>query len=52
LAQEAPNVAHAAGPLDVPGVNSLLSRISGALQAGANLTAPAAPPPQSKAGKK
>jgi hypothetical protein len=32
----------------------LLSRISGALQAGADFTAPAAPapPPQSKTGKK
>jgi regulator of protease activity HflC (stomatin/prohibitin superfamily) len=40
---EEPNAAHAAGPLDVPGVNSLLSGISGALQAGANLTAPSPP---------
>jgi regulator of protease activity HflC (stomatin/prohibitin superfamily) len=49
--QEEPNVARAAGPLDIPGVNTLLSRISGALQAGAELTAPASPA-QSKAGKK
>ncbi|HEX3502923.1 MAG TPA: SPFH domain-containing protein [Xanthobacteraceae bacterium] len=40
---EEPNAAHAAGPLDVPGVNSILSRISGALQSGANLTAPSPP---------
>ncbi len=53
VAQDEPNVAHAAGPLDVPGVRSLLSRISGVLQAGAQLTAPAPPPqsPQSKSGK-
>jgi regulator of protease activity HflC (stomatin/prohibitin superfamily) len=50
-AQDEPNAARAAGPLDIPGVNLLLSRISGALQAGADLTAPA-PPPQSKTGKK
>jgi prohibitin 2 len=37
------NTAPTAGPLDVPGVRSVLSRISGALQAGADLTAPAAP---------
>jgi prohibitin 2 len=40
---EEPNVATSGGPLDVPGVSSVLSRISGALQAGANLTAPASP---------
>jgi hypothetical protein len=40
---EEPNAAHAAGQLDVPGVNSILSRISGALQSGANLTAPSPP---------
>jgi regulator of protease activity HflC (stomatin/prohibitin superfamily) len=52
-ARDEPNVAAAAGPLDIPGVNSLLSRISGALQAGADFTAPApAPPPKSKTGKK
>ncbi|HUC49266.1 MAG TPA: SPFH domain-containing protein [Xanthobacteraceae bacterium] len=50
LAQEVPNVAHAAGPLDVPGVRSILSQISGALQAGAPLTAPASPP-RAKSGK-
>ena len=50
-AQSESNVAVAAGPLDIPGVNLLLSRISGALQAGADFTAPA-PPLQSKTGKK
>ena len=50
VAQEESNVAHAAGPLDVPGVRSVLSRISGVLQAGAQLTAPASPP-QAKSGK-
>jgi hypothetical protein len=49
VGQEESNVAHAAGPLDVPGVRSVLSRISGVLQAGAQLTAPA--PPQAKSGK-
>jgi hypothetical protein len=41
---EEPNVARAAGPLDVPGVNSIMSRISGVLQAGVQMTAPASPP--------
>jgi regulator of protease activity HflC (stomatin/prohibitin superfamily) len=50
VAAEEPNVAHAAGPLDLPVVNTLLSRLSGALQAAADLTAPASPP-QAKAGK-
>jgi prohibitin 2 len=40
VAAEEPNSAPAAGPLDVPGVRSILSRISGALQAGADMTAP------------
>ncbi len=48
-AAEEPNVARAAGPLDIPGVNSILSRISGVLQAGAQMTAPA--PPSAKPGK-
>ncbi len=48
LTAEAGNTARAAGPLDVPGVRSLLSRISGVLRAGAELTAPApAPSPAS-----
>jgi prohibitin 2 len=50
VAQEEPNAAHAAGPLDVPGVRSLLSRLSGALQAGAQLTGPASPP-RAKSGR-
>jgi prohibitin 2 len=50
VAQEEPNGAPAAGPLDVPGIRSLLSRISGVLQAGAELTTPASPP-QAKSGK-
>lgn len=50
VGQEESNAAHAAGPLDVPGVRSVLSRISGVLQAGAQLTAPASPP-QAKSGK-
>jgi prohibitin 2 len=49
LVAEEPNVAPAAGPLDIPGVHSILSRISGALQAGAELAAPA--PPSTKPGK-
>jgi hypothetical protein len=47
VAAEEPNSAPAAGPLDVPGVRSILSRISGALQAGADMTAPASPPAKS-----
>jgi prohibitin 2 len=43
VSAEDSNVASSAGPLDVPGVRSILSRISGALQTGAQLTAPAAP---------
>jgi prohibitin 2 len=43
VAADEPNSAPAAGPLDVPGVRSILSRISGALQAGAELTAPVSP---------
>jgi len=43
VAADEPNTAPMAGPLDVPGVRSILSRISGALQAGAELTAPASP---------
>jgi prohibitin 2 len=43
LANETSNVAQSAGPLDVPGVRSILSRISGALQTGAEMTAPAQP---------
>jgi regulator of protease activity HflC (stomatin/prohibitin superfamily) len=39
------NTASSAGPLDVPGVRSVLSGISGALRAGADLTAPPAPKP-------
>jgi prohibitin 2 len=35
------NAAPSAGALDVPGVRSILSRLSGALRAGAELTAPA-----------
>jgi regulator of protease activity HflC (stomatin/prohibitin superfamily) len=50
VADEESNVAHAAGPLDVPGVRSVLSRISGALQAGAQWTAPA-PPPKAKSSR-
>jgi len=49
VAAEEPNSAPAAGPLDVPGIRSILSRISGALQTGADLTAPA--PPSAKPGK-
>ncbi|HZC57458.1 MAG TPA: prohibitin family protein [Xanthobacteraceae bacterium] len=49
VATEDANVARAAGPLDVPGVSSILSRISGALQAGTDLVAPA--PPAAKPGK-
>ena len=47
---EEPNAARAASPLDVPAIRSILSRLSGALQAAADLTAPASPP-QAKAGK-
>jgi regulator of protease activity HflC (stomatin/prohibitin superfamily) len=43
---EASNTARAAGPLDVPGVRSLLSRLSGVLRAGAELTAPGPAPSQ------
>ena len=43
VAAEEPNSASSAGPLDVPGVRSILSRISGVLQAGAELTAPVSP---------
>ena len=46
---EEPNSAPAAGPLDIPGVRSILSRISGVLQAGAEVTAPT--PPSAKPGK-
>ena len=49
VAAEEPNSAPAAGPLDIPGVRSILSRISGALQAGAEVTAPT--PPSAKPGK-
>jgi prohibitin 2 len=49
VAAEEPNSASAAGPLDIPGVRSILSRISGALQAGAEATAPT--PPSAKHGK-
>jgi regulator of protease activity HflC (stomatin/prohibitin superfamily) len=49
VAAEEPNSAPAAGPLDVPGIRSILSRISGALQAGAEATAPT--PPSAKPGK-
>ncbi len=49
VAAEEPNSAPAAGPLDIPGVRSVLSRISGVLQAGAAATAPA--PPAAKHGK-
>jgi prohibitin 2 len=49
VAAEEPNTAAAAGPLDVPGVRSILSRISGALQAGADVIGPA--PPAAKPGK-
>jgi regulator of protease activity HflC (stomatin/prohibitin superfamily) len=51
LASEEPNVARAAGPLDVPGVSSILSRISGALQAGAQLAAPAQSTAPAKPGR-
>jgi regulator of protease activity HflC (stomatin/prohibitin superfamily) len=51
VSADEPNVARSAGPLDVPGVNSILSRISGALQAGADLTAPAPPKPPAKPGR-
>jgi hypothetical protein len=43
VAAEEPNSASAAGPLDIPGVRSVLSRISGVLQAGAEATAPTPP---------
>ncbi len=46
---EEPNSAPAAGPLDIPGVRSVLSRISGVLQAGAEVTAPT--PSSAKPGK-
>ncbi|MGA7432343.1 MAG: SPFH domain-containing protein [Xanthobacteraceae bacterium] len=46
---EEPNSAPAAGPLDIPGVRSILSRISGVLQAGAEVTAPT--PSSAKPGK-
>jgi regulator of protease activity HflC (stomatin/prohibitin superfamily) len=49
VAAEEPNSASAAGPLDIPGVRSILSRISDALQAGAEATAPT--PPSAKHGK-
>jgi regulator of protease activity HflC (stomatin/prohibitin superfamily) len=39
-APENDNTAPSAGPLDVPGVRAVLSRISGALRAGADLTSP------------
>ena len=39
-APESDNTAPSAGPLDVPGVRAVLSRISGALRAGADLTSP------------
>ncbi|HEY1980692.1 MAG TPA: prohibitin family protein [Xanthobacteraceae bacterium] len=39
-APENDNTAQSAGPLDIPGVRSVLSRISGALRAGADLTSP------------
>jgi prohibitin 2 len=39
-APENDNTAPSAGPLDIPGVRSVLSRISGALRAGADLTSP------------
>ena len=48
VAAEEPNAARAAGPLDVPGVRSMLSRISGVLQAGAELTGSASPPAAKK----
>jgi regulator of protease activity HflC (stomatin/prohibitin superfamily) len=37
---ETANVAQATGPIDLPGVRSILSNISGALRAGADLTSP------------
>ena len=43
VAAEEPNSAAAAGPLDIPGVRSVLSRLSGVLQAGAEATAPTPP---------
>jgi regulator of protease activity HflC (stomatin/prohibitin superfamily) len=39
-APENDNTAPSAGPLDVPGVRAVLSRLSGALRAGADLTSP------------
>ncbi|HEX4410918.1 MAG TPA: SPFH domain-containing protein [Xanthobacteraceae bacterium] len=46
--KETGNVAQSAGPIDLPGVRSVLSNISGALRAGADLTSPAPPPPAKK----
>jgi regulator of protease activity HflC (stomatin/prohibitin superfamily) len=43
-APENDNTAPSAGPLDVPGVRSVLSRISGVLRAGADLTSPGRAP--------
>jgi regulator of protease activity HflC (stomatin/prohibitin superfamily) len=40
---ETGNVAQSSGPIDLPGVRSIMSNISGALRAGADLTSPTPP---------